>query len=184
MEAVSFIVLILLSLVGYSAGAVFKAGKFVELKPQVIDLILILVIWSCAIYSRLALPLNKWLLILIWVIAGAIVGILSVFPRKLSRDKALSNEEPEITSKKLMKKLWKTWENFSKRMGSFQSRILLSLFFFFFVFRKVLLRLFGRNRLTEFFLERGYYGAPLTEEEFLGITNKYIKNFLKVVLIN
>lgn len=46
------------------------------------------------------------------------------------------------------------------------------------IFRLVLLKFFGRNRLTEFFLQRSYYGAPLTEEEFFSITNRYIKNFL------
>ena len=45
------------------------------------------------------------------------------------------------------------------------------------LFRLVLLRFFGRNRLTEIFLERSYYGAPLTEEEFFSITNRYLKNF-------
>jgi hypothetical protein len=133
METLSFIVLILLSLVGYSAGAVFKARKFVELKPQVIDLILVLVIWSCAIYSRLAFSLNKWLLILIWIIIGYILGILVVWPRRLLENKLLGTKEPEITSKKFVKKLLQTWKSFYKRMGSFQSRIMLSLFFFLFV---------------------------------------------------
>jgi len=68
METISFIVLILLSLVGYSAGAVGKAGKFVELKPRVIDLILVVLIWIGAIYSRVTFDLNKWLLILMWII--------------------------------------------------------------------------------------------------------------------
>ena len=130
METISFIVLILLSLIGYSAGAVRKAGKFVELKPQIADLVLVLIMWAAAIYSRIIFDLNRWLLILIWVLLGFIIGMLSILPRKLSRDKALSNEEPEITSKKLMKKLWQSWKNFSNRMGSFQSRIMLSLFFF------------------------------------------------------
>lgn len=133
METISFIVLILLSLVGYSAGAAFKAGKFVDLKPKIIDLILVLVIWIGAIYSRLALFLNKWLLVLIWIITGFIIGILAVLPRKLLEKVALKTNGPKEASKNPLKKLWESWKNFSIRMGSFQSRVLLSLFFFIFV---------------------------------------------------
>ena len=130
METISFIILILLSLVGYSAGAVGKAGKLVELKPQIIDLMLVVVIWAGAVYSRIAYDLNKWLLILIWVILSSIIGMLSVWPRKSSGKKALRATEPEMTSKNLLKKLLQNWKNFSERIGNFQSRIILSFFFF------------------------------------------------------
>ncbi len=133
METISFIVLILLSLVGYSGGAVGKAGKFAYLKPQIIDLILVVIIWIGAITSRIILDLNKWLLILIWVILGIIIGILAVWPRRLSEEKASITKKLKKTSKNPIKKLWLSWENFSKRMGSFQSRIILSLFYFIFV---------------------------------------------------
>ncbi len=133
METLSFIVLILLSLVGYSAGAVGKAGKFADLKPQIIDLILVVIIWIGAITSRVIFGLNKWLLILIWVVLGIIIGILAVWPRRLSEEKAPSTKQLKGTSKNPIKKLWLSWENFSKRMGSFQSRIILSLFYFIFV---------------------------------------------------
>ena len=133
METLSFIVLILLSLVGYSAGAVSRSGKFVEVKPQIIDLILVVTIWTGAIISRIILGLNKWFLILIWVTLSIIIGILAVWPRRLSEEKAPSSKRLKGTSKNPIKKLWLSWENFSKRMGSFQSRIILSLFYFIFV---------------------------------------------------
>lgn len=133
MDTLSFIVLILLSLVGYSGAAVGKAGKFVELKPQIIDLILVVTIWIGAITSRIILGLNKWLLILIWVIFSIIIGILAIWPRKLSEEKAPSTKQLKENSKNPIKKLWQSWENFSKRMGSFQTRIILSLFYFIFV---------------------------------------------------
>jgi hypothetical protein len=50
--------LILLSLLAYSGGVVGKAGRSSDLKPQVINLSLVLIIWVGAIYSRLALE-NK-----------------------------------------------------------------------------------------------------------------------------
>lgn len=130
MEVISFIVLILLSLVGYSAGAVGKARKSVELKPQIIDLILVSVIWAGAIYSRITLDFDKWLLVLVWVVLSVIIGVLAVWPRKLSEEKTLESNELKETSRNLLKKVWQSWGNFSKRMGNFQSRIVLSLFFF------------------------------------------------------
>lgn len=131
MDAFSYVVLILLSLVGYSAGAVSKAGKRV-LKPQIIDLVLIIAIWSAAISSRLMLDLNKWLLILIWIILSFLIGIIAVWPRKFSKEKASSHKVTvaKESSANLVKKLWRSWGNFSLRMGNFQSGIVLSLFFF------------------------------------------------------
>ncbi len=130
METVSFIVLILLSLVGYSVGAAGKAGKSVQLKPQIIDLILISVIWAGAIYSRIALDLNKWLVILAWVILSSLIGVLAVWPRKLPEEKASITKGQIVTAMNPLRKLWQSWGNFSKRAGNFQSRIVLSLFFF------------------------------------------------------
>lgn len=133
MEVFSYIILIILSLFGYSAGAVGKAGKFVDLRPQLIDLIIILVIWIGAVYSRIVYDLNKWLIILIWLLLSSLIGILAIWPRNLSREKDLINGRPKEFSSNLFKKLWQSWGNFSKRRGSFQSRIILSLFFFIFV---------------------------------------------------
>ena len=133
MEVISFIVLILLSLVGYSAGVVGKSGKFIEFKPQIIDLILVSTIWAGAIYSRLDLKLDKWLLILLWLILSSVIGILSICPRIASKEKISSSKDPKKNPTDLLKKLWQSWKDFSRRMGSFQSRILLSLVFFIFV---------------------------------------------------
>jgi len=136
MEVISFIVLILLSLTGYSAGATGKAGKFADLKPQIVDLTIVLLIWAGAIYSRITFDLKKWFLILIWVILSIIVGILAILFRKLP-EKKISNISNKGKSKKvqsnILNNLEQSWKNFSTRIGSFQSRIILSLFFFFFV---------------------------------------------------
>jgi len=133
MEILSFIVLILLSLVGYSGGAAGKAGKLADIRPQLVDLIIVLLIWAGAIYSRIKFDLNKWLLILIWIILSAIIGAIVVLFRKLPKEQSSNNKEPEKVQKNPIKKLWHTWNNFSKRMGGFQSKIILSLFFFIFV---------------------------------------------------
>ena len=63
MGIVSLLVLILLSLAGYSAGASIRSGKSMELKPQLIDFIFLAVIWIGAIYSRTTFSINRWLMI-------------------------------------------------------------------------------------------------------------------------
>ena len=134
MEVFSFIVLILLSLVGYSAGAVSKAGKSVQLKPHIADLILICVIWAGAISSRIIFGLDKWLVILVWLILSSLIAVLAVWPRKLLEEKLeekiLHSRELRETAKTPLQRLWQRWLDFSNRMGNFQSRIVLSLFFF------------------------------------------------------
>ena len=131
MSVLSFMALILLSLLAYSGGVVGKAGKSSDIKPQIIDLFLILIIWAGAIYSRLTFRFNKWLLILIWIVVSALIGILSAWPRKARGNK------PKIISKEispnLLKHIWQAWKAFSLRLGSFQSRVWLSLFFFIFI---------------------------------------------------
>jgi hypothetical protein len=130
MEIISFTALLLLSLVGYSAGAVGKARKIAQLKPRLIDLIFILCIWSGAVYSRVTLDLNRWLLILAWLILSSILGILASWPRSLSKRVSSDAEQLKISSRNPLKKLWQGWKNFSMRMGSFQTRVIFSLFFF------------------------------------------------------
>lgn len=128
MEALSYIVLVLLSLVGYSGGATGRAGKNVDLKPVLLDLVLVVLIWAVAVYSRLTYDFNKWLSILVWVGISVVVGLVAVSARRLPKmEKA---EEVEDLPETLFKRLWHRWTGFSKRMGSFQSRVMLSFFFF------------------------------------------------------
>jgi len=133
METFSYIALILLSLVGYSGGVVGKAGKSRDVKPQLIDLVLVLFIWTGAIFSRIALDLNKWLMILIWIFIGSLIGIMSVLLRKLPKKTTQKKTEIEQYSKGKLRSLWTKWKAFSQKMGSFQSKTILSLFFFLFV---------------------------------------------------
>jgi hypothetical protein len=139
MEALSYIVLILLSLVGYSGGTVGRAGKSTEIKPTLLDLLLVALIWGAAITSRSLLDLNKWLMILIWVVLSSLTAFIAAsFRRKpqTSSPQASSTTTPPSSkpspssSSSLPQRLYHRWSAFSRRMGSFQSRILLSLFYF------------------------------------------------------
>lgn len=126
METLSYIILILLTLVGYSAGVAKRAGKKDVLEPQLIDMAIILILWGVAIYSRSSFGLNKWLFILIFVVVGFFSGYLAYWSRR-------TREEPSPEDKPSQKRLWPMWKAFSKRMGGFQSRVFLSLLFFIFV---------------------------------------------------
>jgi len=135
MEVISYIVLLLLSLLGYSIGAAIKAGKSADLKPRIADVVLIPVIWAAAVYSRLALDWNKWLMILIWLALGIFIGLIAVWPPKAlhkatSGEKVLTGAKSVDSSRNLFKRLWNKFKDFMNRAGSFQSRIVLSLFFF------------------------------------------------------
>jgi hypothetical protein len=128
---ISIVALIFLSLLGYSIGAISVAGKSRDLKPVISDLVLVILIWAGAIYSRAALHVNRWLLILILLIAASFIGMASVLLRWHSlRIIGNASKEPATSANK---HVYRPWRSFSLRLGSFQSRILLSLFFFIFI---------------------------------------------------
>jgi hypothetical protein len=133
MNTLSFIVLILLSLVGYSSGAILKRGKASEIRPRIFDLVVILATWSGAIYSRLTLSINKWLLIAIWLGISFVLGIVICSFRKTENRKKSESPVTAPSQGRPLKRLWKKWQVFSLRMGTFQSRILLSFFYFIFL---------------------------------------------------
>ena len=133
MNILSFIVLILLSLVGYSSGAVLKGGKASEIKPRIFDLLIILAIWSGALYSRLTFSINKWLLIAIWLGISFVFGIVIGSFRKIENKKKSESPATAPSPDRPLKRLWKKWQGFSLRMGTFQSRVLLSFFYFIFL---------------------------------------------------
>lgn len=130
METLSYIALILLSLVGYSGGVVGKAGKSVEIKPQALDLFLLLFLWVAGIVSKSTFVLNKWLLILLWVVFAILLGACRAFFRKKTMDISYIPEKTENLQSGRMRKLWGNWEHFGYRMGTFQSRVLLSFLYF------------------------------------------------------
>ena len=130
MEVLSYIALILLSFVGYCAGAVFKVENSLELRTRIIDLSLMVVIWAGAVYSRITLDLNKWIMLLAWIIISISIGILATWPRKVAGGKASIKREEDGTSINWLARLWHRWRYFAEKMSNFQSRIVLSFFYF------------------------------------------------------
>jgi hypothetical protein len=117
-------------LFAYSAGVTSKSEKLEETKPQLIDLILVSIIWIGAVFSKIVFGWNKWLAILIWLILSLIMGILTVPFRNKYKRKTSSMQNGQEVPSKIVGRLWNSWKSFSKRTGSFQSRIFLSFFFF------------------------------------------------------
>lgn len=132
METLSYVVLILLSLLGYSAGVTKRAGKGKDLEPELLDIFFVLIIWTTAVFSRMTFDLNKWIFILIGVFVGFIVGFFTEWLRAPKNGippdgKQSSSEKDESPDRK---NLWEMWKDFSKRMGGYQSRMLMSFIFF------------------------------------------------------
>lgn len=134
MEFLSYLVLILLSLLAYSAGSVWRAGKAVDLKPQALDLVIVIVLWAAAIAFRVGLTINRWLIVLAWVTVSLASGYLAVALRgRILRSRPKKAEAPIVSTASFFRRKWESWKGFSWRMGGYQSRILLSFFFFLFV---------------------------------------------------
>lgn len=161
MEFLSYVVLLLLSLAGYSAGTAGGAGKRRLINPLLGDLLAVCLIWAGALWTRAGWGWNKWMSLPVWTAVAAAAGLILVRLRIAAG--RLPVEETGMSLKEEKTSLGKKWKNFSHRMGSFQSRVLLSLFYFIVVFPfAFMVRLFSdplkikRRKEESFWGERKY----------------------------
>ena len=119
MEFVSGLALILLTLVGYSSGAALGARQRVPL-PAWLDLLVIVVLWGAALLSRDSL--GRWTAIALWLTTGLVISTVLAAIRCNSYAKA--KPEPPAAN------LWQAWKRFARRMGNYQSRLLMALLYF------------------------------------------------------
>jgi hypothetical protein len=129
MQFLSLMVLILLSLAAYSAGAAAKAGKRFDIKPQLVDLALVVLIWAAAVSTRASWHMGRWRLVAVWAAVSGLTGFAAASLRKLPAARSGAHEAPRLPVS-AAKRIWRVWTDFSRRMGGFQSRVLLSFFFF------------------------------------------------------
>jgi len=130
METLSLIALILLSLVGYSAGVAYVSKRISDPKPILLDLTLIALVWAGAIYVKMTFGINRWLLILIFAVTAFLIACLvSSLKQGRSIEAKSKSEDSEFESPESLS-FWKRWKGFSKKMGGFQSRTILSFFYF------------------------------------------------------
>ena len=139
MNFFSALALVLLTLVGYASGAVLSA-RLRKAAPAVFDVVLVVVLWAAALLTRPLL--GKWLAIAVWLLAGLLLGFLVTRPR--TGRYAVEKTEPAPESAAGWRKLWHSWLQFSRRMGNYQSRLWLALFYFVLVLPfGAAMRLFG-----------------------------------------
>jgi hypothetical protein len=126
MALLSFIILFLLSLLGYSIGAVIASpGR--RPNPQFLDLIVILLLWAGAFLTRQSL--GKWSAVLTWLIGGMLVGFIMV---KLRPNEPYPTDHVKFTENESSwrRRAWQRWSHFSTKTGDYQSRVFLAYLYF------------------------------------------------------
>jgi uncharacterized membrane protein YoaK (UPF0700 family) len=119
MEIIAGIALVLLSLVGYSSGSVIGAEGHTPV-PRIFDLFVVIFLWIAALATRSML--GKWSAIVIWLVIGLVLGMVLARIRIDSYAKA----QPLNTGPGL----WNAWKGFARRMGNYQSRVLMAFIYF------------------------------------------------------
>lgn len=127
MGFLSGLALVLLTLVGYSSGTVL-AGKGKRVVPELLDVILVVVLWIAALVSRPAL--GRALAILIWLCAGLAVGAgLTALRRRKFPDRKPTTPQKSYRLGRF-RQWWQLWKAFAAEMGNFQGRTILAFFYF------------------------------------------------------
>ena len=119
MGIIAGIALVLLTLVGYSSGSVVGARGRTP-TPRILDLLVLVVLWVGALATRSTL--GKWSAIAVWLAIGLVVGII------LARVRI--DSYPKAQPLNLGPGPWNAWRGFARRMGNYQSRVLMGLIYF------------------------------------------------------
>jgi hypothetical protein len=166
MDFVSKLALVLLTLAGYSIGAVL-GSRDKSVTPQPLDLGVVVVLWGAALASRASL--GRWAAIGLWLVAAGLVsfGLTSL---RRNRMPARTRAATFIQEKGSLKGFWEGWKGFAGEMGNYQSRVLLTFFYFVVVSPfGLMVRLFDdplRTKLadeTSFWVTRAPIGTELDE---------------------
>jgi hypothetical protein len=120
---------LLLSLVGYSLGVVLKSGKAGVRKPVALDILMVILMWTGILYSRSHVPFSRWIQFAAWVIVGLLLGLAVTAIKGYSQAERVSVVEPRHKKKPSEFKKRKAFREFSTKIGTFQSQILLGLLF-------------------------------------------------------
>jgi hypothetical protein len=137
----SGLALVLLTLVGYSSGAVL-AGRGRQVAPGVLDLCMVVVLWATALATRVVL--ERWLAILVWLVVGLVVGAVLAGLRKGKYPGLQQMAPAALQSANGLQRWWEKWKVFAIKTGNYQGRVLLAFFYFAVVTPfGISLRLFG-----------------------------------------
>ncbi|GAB4534336.1 MAG: hypothetical protein Kow0063_17300 [Anaerolineae bacterium] len=119
MSILSRLALILLTLAGYSSGSVLGARRRTPV-PGILDLLVIIGLWVGALATQNML--GKWLAVAVWLVIGLLVGGALARMRLAGYARA---QRPGTGDG-----LWNIWKGFARRMGNYQSRVLMALIYF------------------------------------------------------
>jgi hypothetical protein len=124
-DFLSGLALVLLTLVGYSTGAVI-GGKGKSVAPKLLDLGVVVMLLIAALTSRAVL--DRWVAIVVWLVIGGLVSLVLSSMRR-GKMPARTERVPAREGNPLTH-LWEGWKGFAADMGNYQGRILLALFYF------------------------------------------------------
>lgn len=120
MNFLALLALILLTLVGYSSGTILGAkGRMVV--PRIADLLTIIALWAGALTTRSLL--GAWAAIGAWLLIGLALGTVMAWTR------ADDGSDPRVQVDE-GGGLWNAWKSFGRKMGNFQSRVLMAYMYF------------------------------------------------------
>lgn len=138
----SAIGVVLLTLVGYSAGVVLAARQR-EVYPSLLDLLLVAGLWLLAFTLRADMTAHGWA-VLVALCLGLVAGLLATLSRfALSKEppplpkselpEHAREQSPTAVSRTLLRRFWQAWSAFGAQLGAIQGRLLMGYFYFLFV---------------------------------------------------
>ena len=127
MTALGYVAQFILTLVGYSVGAVLpKPGRLVV--PGLQDVPLAALLCAGGLLARPSL--GHWPALGTFALGAAVVSVL-LSPLRATQEIESRNAPPGTTGKpNAVRRAWTTWSGFASRLGSFQGRLILAFFYF------------------------------------------------------
>ena len=125
MNFVGNIGLIIFTMLGYSVGRILPGKKY-HVLVELYDGGILIALWISAILLNYS---NKWVSIFIWFACALLIGaVLTLALRSKLSPATITKTNKENMN--FFKKIWGIWSAFSLRMGNFQGRLILLLFYF------------------------------------------------------
>ena len=125
LDLIGILALALLTLAGYSAGAVVS-GRGRAVTPALTDLCAVVVLWAVG-FARHDL-LDPWPAIAVGAGGGLAAGAFLTALRRRTYPEARRQAVPSAANP--LRRAWEAWKRFAADLGGYQSRVWLGLFFF------------------------------------------------------
>ena len=125
MAFLSTLALIMLTLVGYAAGGAVAARAKLP-QPLLVDLLLLVSLWTAGLLLRPAL--GRWPSLLVWLLVG--MGLSAVLARHRPQSAPGGKLAPLAPEGGPLRRLWRRWQRFAHEMGQFQGRLTMAFLYF------------------------------------------------------